>query len=93
MPFAGDSCKVDILNPHGDAAYPLKVVSFVRTGQLHVGVVSGESSSAFVGSVLAELAATVEELTSRRPHDIFSMLTCFSWSEHGKASLIDVRRA
>ncbi|KAJ4300587.1 Nonribosomal peptide synthetase 4 [Collariella sp. IMI 366227] len=28
MPFAGGKCKVDVVNPHGDAARPVKVVSF-----------------------------------------------------------------
>ncbi|KAI0123174.1 nonribosomal siderophore peptide synthase Sid2 [Xylariales sp. AK1849] len=67
MPFAGASCRVDILNPHGDAAYPLKAVSFVRGGKLHVGVVGSTRDSTFVDSILTELAAAVQELASRRP--------------------------
>ncbi|KAK1827171.1 hypothetical protein QBC39DRAFT_420964 [Podospora conica] len=62
MPFAGGSCKVDILNPHGDAAYPLKVVSFVKEEQMYVGIVGSEKETAFVDAVLTELAVTVEEL-------------------------------
>ncbi|KAL2851813.1 hypothetical protein BJX68DRAFT_275224 [Aspergillus pseudodeflectus] len=62
MPFAGGECKVDIANPHGDAAYPVKVVSFVRDGQLHFGVVGSESEVVFVDSVLDELVNTAEEL-------------------------------
>ncbi|KAE8385733.1 hypothetical protein BDV23DRAFT_187957 [Aspergillus alliaceus] len=66
MPFAGGNCKVDILNPDGDAAYPLKVVSFVRGGQMHVGVVGSERDAAFVNAALDDLAATVQELVTRR---------------------------
>jgi hypothetical protein len=66
MPFAGGSCRVEILNPHGDAPYPLKVVSFVQGGQMHVGVVGGENDSAFVDSILDELTVTVQELASLR---------------------------
>ncbi|OWP01154.1 nonribosomal siderophore peptide synthase Sid [Marssonina coronariae] len=70
LPFAGGSCKVDILNPHGDAAYPLKVVSFVRNGVTCVGVVGSERDVVFVDSALDELAATVEEL-ARGSQDLF----------------------
>ncbi|KAL2825169.1 hypothetical protein BDW59DRAFT_161884 [Aspergillus cavernicola] len=62
MPFAGDECKVDIANPHGDAAYPVKVVSFVRGGKLHFGVVGSERDEEFVDALLGQLAETVEEL-------------------------------
>ncbi|ROV91725.1 hypothetical protein VPNG_09946 [Cytospora leucostoma] len=62
MPFAGRTPRVEILNPHGDAAYPLKAVSFVQSGKLHVGVVGSERDAAFVGSILAKLAAAVQEL-------------------------------
>ncbi|CAG8044978.1 unnamed protein product [Penicillium nalgiovense] len=63
MPFAGSSCKVDISNPHGDAAYPLKAVSFVRGGKMHVGFVGSERDAAFVDATLDELAAAVQELS------------------------------
>ncbi|KAJ5542306.1 AMP-dependent synthetase/ligase [Penicillium sp. DV-2018c] len=63
MPFAGSSCKVDISNPHGDAAYPLKAVSFVKGGIMHVGVVGSERDVAFVDDILGELAAAVQELS------------------------------
>ncbi|CAG8890896.1 unnamed protein product [Penicillium egyptiacum] len=63
MPFAGSSCKVGILNPHGDAAYPLKAVSFVRGGKMHVGFVGSESDATFVDATLLELAAAVQELS------------------------------
>ncbi|KAJ5884743.1 hypothetical protein N7495_009253 [Penicillium taxi] len=66
MPFAGGNCKVDILNPDGDGAYPTKTVSFVKDGQLHVGVVGSENDSIFVEGALAELAATVKKLVLRR---------------------------
>lgn len=64
MPFAGETIKVDILNPHGDAAYPLKAVSFLKDGQLHIGVVGSEKDSAFVDAIQAELMVAVEELTN-----------------------------
>ncbi|KAJ5315414.1 hypothetical protein N7476_005721 [Penicillium atrosanguineum] len=64
MPFAGSSCKVDISNPHGDSPSPFKVVSFMKEEKMHVGVVGSERDSAFAGSVLKELAAIVEEITT-----------------------------
>jgi hypothetical protein len=66
MPFAGSSCKVDISNPHGDAAYPLKAVSFVRGGKMHVGFVGSERDATFVDAALDELAAAVQELSNCR---------------------------
>ncbi|KAJ5373177.1 AMP-dependent synthetase/ligase [Penicillium concentricum] len=66
MPFAGSSCKVDISNPHGDAAYPLKAVSFVRGGKMHVGFVGSERDATFVDATLDELAAAVQELSGCR---------------------------
>ncbi|RFU23723.1 hypothetical protein B7463_g12614, partial [Scytalidium lignicola] len=62
MPFAGGTCRVEILNPHGDAAYPLKIVSFVQRGQTNVGVVGSKRDVGFVDSVLDELVATVQGL-------------------------------
>ncbi|KAH6640194.1 hypothetical protein F5144DRAFT_626404 [Chaetomium tenue] len=62
MPFGGGECKVDVWNPHGDAAYPLKVVSFFKGGELNVGVVGSEADVVFVDEVLAELAGAVREL-------------------------------
>ncbi|ODM24092.1 hypothetical protein SI65_01682 [Aspergillus cristatus] len=59
MPFARGSCRVDVQNPHGDAAYPIKVVSFAKDGQLHAGIVG--SNVKFVDGVLGELAEAVEE--------------------------------
>ncbi|KOS38326.1 hypothetical protein ACN38_g10847 [Penicillium nordicum] len=63
MPFAGSSCKVDISNPHGDAAYPLKAVSFVRGGKMHVGFVGSARDEKFVDATLVELAAAVQEVS------------------------------
>ncbi|EXJ54881.1 uncharacterized protein A1O5_12947 [Cladophialophora psammophila CBS 110553] len=67
MPFAGGACKVEIQNPHGDAAHPLKVVSFVQSGQTHVGVVGSESDQAFIQALLADLAAAIEEISAHQP--------------------------
>ncbi|KAJ5366847.1 hypothetical protein N7541_000788 [Penicillium brevicompactum] len=66
MPFAGSSAKVDISNPHGDAAYPLKAVSFVKGGKMHVGFVGSERDATFVDATLDELAAAVQELSECR---------------------------
>ncbi|PKX91457.1 nonribosomal peptide synthase SidD [Aspergillus novofumigatus IBT 16806] len=52
MPFGGGSCRVDIANPHGDAAYPIKAVSFVKGGEIHVGVVGSERDVVFVDELL-----------------------------------------
>ena len=65
MPFAGGSARVEILNPHGDAAYPLKVVSFVRDGQTCVGVVGSERDAAFVDSSLDEAESFTAKFISQ----------------------------
>lgn len=62
MPFAGGSARLGVLNPHGDAPRPLKLVSFVRGDALHVGVVGSERDVGFVDGVLAELVGAVGEL-------------------------------
>ncbi|KAF3765438.1 hypothetical protein M406DRAFT_37645 [Cryphonectria parasitica EP155] len=62
MPFAGGQAKLAISNPHGDSPQPLKVVSFVREGQLRVGVVGSERDLEFVEGVLGELVGAVREL-------------------------------
>ncbi|KAL4898377.1 hypothetical protein BDV59DRAFT_197287 [Aspergillus ambiguus] len=62
MNFAGGTCQVDIQNPHGDAAYPLKIVSFNQGGHLHVGVVGSERDPVFVDGILQDLKVVVEEL-------------------------------
>ncbi|KAI9650511.1 Nonribosomal peptide synthetase 4 [Ciborinia camelliae] len=64
MPFAGRECKVDILNPHGDAATPFKAVSFVKEGQMHVGVVGSEKETVLVNTALDELVAAIQELAT-----------------------------
>lgn len=66
MPFAGGTCRVEILNPHGDAAHPLKAVSFARGGQTHVGMVGSERDLVFVDTILDELVAVIQELAARR---------------------------
>jgi amino acid adenylation domain-containing protein len=62
MRFAGRECRVGIVNPHGDAAVPMKVVSFVKGGELHVGVVGTQEDERLVEGVLGELAGVVGEL-------------------------------
>ncbi|KAK0613181.1 peptide synthetase [Immersiella caudata] len=62
MAFAGGECKVEIANPHGDTPWPIKVVSFVRGGQTHVGVVGVEEDEVLVGELVRELKGVVEEL-------------------------------
>jgi amino acid adenylation domain-containing protein len=62
MPFAGGNCKVEVFNPHGDAPYPLKIISFVQGGVTHVGVVGKERDVVFVDGLVGELATTVREL-------------------------------
>lgn len=62
MPFAGDTARLEILNPHGDSPRPLKAVSFVRGGSLHVGVVGSERDEVFVDELVAELVAVVREV-------------------------------
>lgn len=62
MPFDNGSCRVEILNPHGDAAYPLKVVSFFKNGKLNVGVVGSQADLALVEPLLEQFALAVEEV-------------------------------
>ncbi|KAB2570290.1 Nonribosomal peptide synthetase 4 [Lasiodiplodia theobromae] len=62
MPFAQGTCKVGVEKPHGDAPVPFKAVSFVRGGEVHVGVVGSERDEAFVDGVLEELVGAVREL-------------------------------
>ncbi|GAM43876.1 hypothetical protein TCE0_060f19046 [Talaromyces pinophilus] len=71
MPFAGGTCRVEIANPHGDSADPLKVVSFVREGRLNVGIVGYESDVEFVDTLLGELADAAHELIARQSEPIF----------------------
>jgi len=70
MPFAEGSCRVEILAPHGDASSPIKAVSFLKDGQMQVGIVGSETDSAFVDSVLGELAGAVQELVSLRAEHV-----------------------
>ncbi|KAK5790141.1 hypothetical protein VI817_007428 [Penicillium citrinum] len=73
MPFGGSSCKVDILNPHGDSPHPLKVVSYVHEGQMHVGLVGCQSDVELVDRLLDQLASTVQSLGAHQSallHDV-----------------------
>ncbi|KAK3353929.1 nonribosomal siderophore peptide synthase Sid2 [Lasiosphaeria hispida] len=55
MPFNGGSCRVEIANPHGDAPWPVKAVTFVdKEGRVNVGIVGEEEG--FVDEVMGELA-------------------------------------
>jgi aryl carrier-like protein len=62
MPFAGGECAVDLIKPHGDSPSPMKVVSFVKGGETHVGLVGVEREGAFVDEILAELVGAVGEV-------------------------------
>lgn len=62
MPFAGGECAIDAIKPHGDSPMPMKVVSFVKGGKTHVGVVGSEREEKFVESVLEELVSAFSEV-------------------------------
>ena len=62
MPFAGGECTIDAMKPHGDSPSPMKVVSFVKGGETHVGVVGSEKEEKFVESVLGELVHAFGEV-------------------------------
>ncbi|KAK0645157.1 Nonribosomal peptide synthetase 4 [Lasiodiplodia hormozganensis] len=64
MPFAQGTCRVGVEKPHGDAPVPFKAVSFVKGGEVHVGVVGSERDEAFVDAVLEELVGAVRELAA-----------------------------
>jgi amino acid adenylation domain-containing protein len=62
MAFAGGNCAVDLIKPHGDSPSPMKIVSFVKGGGTHVGVVGVEREENFVEEVLGELVRAVGEV-------------------------------
>jgi hypothetical protein len=62
MELGETKCRVDIVNPHGDSARPLKVVSFVKGGEVHVGIVGYEEERELLQEVLAQLVETAKEL-------------------------------
>lgn len=62
MPFGEGLARVDALKSHGDAALPIKAVSFVKEGRTFVGVVGSERDEGFVERVLGELFDAVGEL-------------------------------
>jgi amino acid adenylation domain-containing protein len=62
MPFGNGTCKVDIVNPHGDAAHPFKAVTLVKDGKLHAGVVGSVNDEKRVEEILEEFAGIVAEL-------------------------------
>jgi amino acid adenylation domain-containing protein len=66
MPFGEGRCMVDIVSPHGDAAWPFKAVTFVRGGRLHAGVVGSVGDRERVEEVLGEFAGVLEELAEMR---------------------------
>ncbi|KAI4761090.1 nonribosomal peptide synthase SidD [Aureobasidium sp. EXF-3400] len=62
MPFAGGECAVDAIKPHGDSGAPMKIVSFVKGGETHVGIVGGEKEETLVEEILGELVGAVGEV-------------------------------
>lgn len=78
MPFAGGSCRVDIRNPHGYPAYPLKVVTVVDGGETSIGVVGGESDLAFVEAVLDDLHGAITILSNSQSRCLFTDDELFS---------------
>lgn len=76
MPFAGETARLEILNPHGDSPRPLKAVSFVKGGNLRVGVVGSERDEVLVGSILTELVSAVQELTGSRGGQLLLGANC-----------------
>lgn len=64
MPFADSTCRVNMLNPHGDAAHPFKAVTFVKDGKLHAGVVGSVRDEERVKEILDEFAGIVEEVAN-----------------------------
>ncbi|KAH6618329.1 nonribosomal siderophore peptide synthase Sid2 [Chaetomium sp. MPI-SDFR-AT-0129] len=62
MVFGGEECRIDLETPHGDAGVPMKVVSFVREGVMHFGVVGRQEDGEVVQSLVEELAETVRVL-------------------------------
>ncbi|KAH8905488.1 nonribosomal siderophore peptide synthase Sid2 [Coniochaeta sp. PMI_546] len=71
MSFAGGTARVEILNPHGDAPRPLKVVSYVRDGEFVVGVVGTAGGEAVVDELVDELVGAVKRLTSGSAESVF----------------------
>ncbi|KAB5563535.1 nonribosomal siderophore peptide synthase Sid2 [Coniochaeta sp. 2T2.1] len=65
MPFAGGEARVEILNPHGDAPRPLKVVSYVdKQGDFVVGVVGTKGGEETAKELVEELVRAVRKLGS-----------------------------
>ncbi|KAK4442764.1 hypothetical protein QBC34DRAFT_488678 [Podospora aff. communis PSN243] len=58
----GNANAVEIANPHGDAPWPIKVVSFVKGGETFVGVLGVEGDEEVIGGLVEELKGVVEEL-------------------------------
>jgi non-ribosomal peptide synthetase component F/aryl carrier-like protein len=62
MRFAGESCALSLHKPAGDAANPLKVVSFFEDGNLHAGLVGWKSEERVLEDVLDSLLVKVQYL-------------------------------
>lgn len=61
----GKKCKVGILNPDGEAGWPIKIVSFERGGRVWFGVLGEEEEeegTGFVEGVLEEVKGVVGEM-------------------------------
>ncbi|KAJ6785156.1 hypothetical protein PWT90_04086 [Aphanocladium album] len=71
MPFGNATCRVDILNPHGDGPSPLKIVSFVREGKLHFGIVGHERDAGILRQTLRMLVEVAQELAQLGSVPIF----------------------
>ena len=62
IPFAGEECKVDVHNPHGDAVRPIKALTFVKGGTVYAGVVGSEGNMGLVNALLDELVENIDVL-------------------------------
>lgn len=60
--FAGGTARVEVLNPHGDAPWPVKVVGYEAQGEFRVGVVGRVGGKEVVEGLVGELSRVVEEL-------------------------------
>jgi hypothetical protein len=62
MEFAGGSCGLSLHKPAGDAANPLKVVSFFEDGHLHAGFVGWKREEMVLEGLLDLLFVKIQYL-------------------------------